>query len=108
MTRAVNFLQLMQLTTHAIRMFVPWILRITLFMVSFIVVSIISFWSNVPQTVSGIANEWLDRATLAGFPTRWDSRLYRVYYVLAFGMIVLGWIVLSYLTIWIVGLIFHH
>ena len=106
MVRMINFLTLMQLLNRAMRFFLPWVGRILLFMASFILTSVISFWSGVPAMVERIANEWLDRAVQAGFPTKWDRRLYFTFYYLAFLMVVCGWVTLSYMTVWIVGLIF--
>ena len=107
MVRMINFLTFMQLITHALRMFLPWVGRIIMFMVSFILASVISFWGGVPRTVERIANEWLDRAVANGFPTEWDRRLYFVFYYLAFAMVVIGWVILSHITVGIVNLIFR-
>lgn len=106
MVRMINFLTLMQLISRTLRFFLPWVGRIVLFMVSFILTSVFSFWSGVPAVVERIANEWLDRAVAAGFPTQWDRRLFFTFKYLAFGMILLGWVILSHITVWIVNLIF--
>jgi hypothetical protein len=96
----------MQLLTHAARMFLPWIGRLIMFMLNLIGVMVASFWGGVPKAVSAIADNWLDRAVMGGFPTQWDRNLYYVFWALAFGMILLGWIVLSYVTVWLVRLLF--
>lgn len=106
MVRMINFLTLMQLISQVLRFFLPWIGRIIMFMVGFILTSVISFWSGVPLIIERIANEWLDRAVLAGFPTRWDRHLFFTFRFLAFAMILLGWVMLSFITVWIVNLIF--
>jgi hypothetical protein len=103
----INFLTLMELIAKALRFFLPWIGRIIIFMVSFILTSVVSFWGGVPATANSIANEWLDRAVAAGFPTQWDGRLYFTFYYLALLMVVVGWVVLSFITVWIVNLIFR-
>ena len=105
MVRMNIFLELMERIGRALRFFLPWIARLIAFMVSFILTSVFTFWRNTPQTVERIANEWLDRATANGFPTQWDRRLYFVFYYLAWAMIVLGWITLSFLTMSLVVLI---
>ncbi len=107
MVRMINFLTLMQLIARALRFFLPWVGRILMFMAGFILTSVISFWSGVPSMVERIANEWLDRAVAAGFPTQWDRRLYFTFYYLAFLMVVFGWVILSFITVWIVNLIFR-
>lgn len=106
MVRMINFLTLMQLISRALRFFLPWVGRILLFMVSFILTSVFSFWGGVPAIVERIANEWLDRAVATGFPTQWDRQLFFTFRFLAFGMILLGWVTLSFFTVWIVNLIF--
>src|SRR5574341_200420 len=101
MVPMINFLRLTQLTYRAMRVVLPWVGRIILFMVSFILSSGLSCWGGVPQTTDRIANEWLDRAVAAGFPTVWDRRLYFTFRILAFAMIIVGWVILSYMTVWI-------
>ena len=105
MVSMINFLRLTQLTYRALRVVLPWIGRVILFMASFILMSVFAFWTGVPQTTERIANEWLDRAVAAGFPTVWDRRMYFTFRVVAFAMIVLGWVILSYITVWLVHLI---
>jgi len=102
----INFLTLMQLISKALRFFLPWVGRIIMFMVGFILTSVISFWGGVPAMADRIANEWLDRAVRAGFPTQWDRNLFFTFKTLAFAMILLGWVILSLLTVWILDLIF--
>jgi hypothetical protein len=105
MVRLINFLRFIQLSTWAMRQFIPWVRRMTMHMASYIFVTVITFWGGVPSKVDAIANEWLDRAHLAGFPGDQLPRLYWVFYVLAFGMIVLGWIGMSFLTVFIIHLL---
>lgn len=94
MVRMIHFLRLMQLISRAARMFLPWVGRLILFMLGFMATTIFSFWGGVPKAVGAIADNWLDRAVISGFPTQWDRRLYYVLYCLAFSMIILGWIIL--------------
>jgi hypothetical protein len=96
----------MKLINDVLRWFLPWVGRIITFMISFVLTSVISFWSGVPAIVERIANEWLDRAVAAGFPTQWDRQLFFTFRFLAFAMILVGWISLSFITVWIVNLIF--
>ena len=98
MMRLLIFIRLVQI-------FTPWVRRFIVGMVSYWVITIITFWGAVPAKVEAIANEWLDRADLAGFPGDHLPKLYWVFYVIAFGMIILGWIGLSYATTFIVHLL---
>jgi len=90
----------------AIRLATPWIVRVFLVTVMSCLTALAGFWIGVPAAVDKIANEWLDRAVLAGFPTQWDRYLYWVLRVLAFLTIVFGWIVLSFITVFIVKRLF--
>ena len=107
MVRMINFLTLMKLIRDILNWFLPWVGRIIIFMVSFILTSVFGFWSCVPSIVERIANDWLDRAVVAGFPTQWDRQLFFSFRFLAFVMILLGWVILSFITVWIVNLIFR-
>jgi len=106
MEDTVNFLRLIQLIYRALRVVLPWIGRIIMFMVNLIMTSLLSFWGGVPQKTEQIANEWLDRAVANGVPTAWDRQMYFTFRVVAFAMIVVGWVILAHITVWIVHLIF--
>lgn len=99
-------MRLLEITARMVRFFAPWVGRVFMFILGLIVTSVISFWGNVPTTVQRIADEWLDRAVMSGFPTQWDRRLYYVLSGVAYVMIVFGWVFLSYFTVWLVNLIF--
>lgn len=107
MVRMINFLTLAKLIRDAFNWFLPWIARFFVAMLSFMLTLLISFWGGVPARVDQMANEWLDRAYLGGFPTQWDRRLYWTFYCLAFVMLIVGWVILSFITVWIVQLIFR-
>ncbi|MBE0649911.1 MAG: hypothetical protein IH595_03620 [Bacteroidales bacterium] len=68
--------------------------------------AIASLWVGVPQATNRIANEWIERAVAAGFPTIWDEKLYYTIRIVAFLTIVVGWVLLSFVTVWIVKWIF--
>jgi hypothetical protein len=106
MVRIIGFMYIMEQTAKVIRFFAPWIARAFMFILGMIITSVISFWGNVPVTVRRVADEWLDRAVMSGFPTQWDKHLYYVLFVLALSMVIFGWIALSYLTVGLVNLIF--
>ena len=105
--RMIRFLWFMQLMTRAARFIIPWITRFFASLAWFIIISVVSFWSGVPAVVEKMANDWLDRAVQAKFPTQFDRPLYYAFIGVAWITLVLGWITLSYLTVWIMHLIFH-
>jgi hypothetical protein len=84
----------------------PWLWRLVLAILMWLGTAFAAFWGNVPNATASIATDWRDRAVVAGFPTEWDSRLFFLFWVIAFGMIVIGWIVLSYITVFVVQWIF--
>jgi hypothetical protein len=71
-----------------------------------IAMAVISLWIGVPTALNNIANEWLDRAVIAGFPTQWDRQLYYIFWCLGFVAVVIGWVLFSFITVWIFHLIF--
>ena len=106
MVRTYYFIRIFDYVVRVIRFFTPWIARTFVFILSLIATTVIAFWSGVPKTVDRIANDWLDRAVIAGFPTQWDRQLYHTLWVLGLIMVIAGWIILSFITIWLVRIIF--
>lgn len=90
----------------AIQLATPWIIRFFTYTLWLTLVTVASFWVGIPNAVNQIADDWLDRAVRAGFPTLWDTRLRRIFLVVGYGTIVLGWIFLSFTTVFIVRLVF--
>src|SRR5258708_5760703 len=90
----------------AIRLAAPWIIRVFMYTVWVSLTAVASFWVGIPKAANQIADDWLDRAVRAGWPTIWDRQLRRILLVVAFATIVLGWIFLSFTTVFIVRLIF--
>jgi hypothetical protein len=88
------------------RLATPWIWGAFVFTLSLVTTTAISIWVGVPTAVDRIANEWLDRAVIAGFPTQWDRQLYYILWALGLITVVAGWIILSFITVGIVHLIF--
>lgn len=106
MVRMMRFFILMRMTSLFFRLSVPWIRGAFLFTLHLMATSVISLWVGVPTAISRIADEWLDRAFFAGFPTQWDRHLYYVIWTLSLLTIVAGWILLAHLTVFLVHLIF--
>ena len=89
-----------------IRLAAPIVFRAFLFTAGVIATTVTSIWVGIPTAVSRIANEWLDRAVIAGFHTQWDRQFYYVLWLMAFLTVIAGWVLLSFITVWIVNLIF--
>jgi hypothetical protein len=69
-------------------------------------VNFVTQWRAFPQVSSEIADEWTSIAIESGMPMSWERPLRSITYVTAFVMNVVGWIILSHLTVWLFGLIF--
>ncbi len=109
MVGMINFLRLMQLLSRALRtawLFMAWTARVCLAALEFLLTALFIFWQGVPQKARVIANDWLDHAYAAGVPTTHFPALYNIFCCAAFAMIVLGWVVLSYMTVFILRLVF--
>lgn len=84
-------------------MIVPWVIRAILHTISLLLTGGAGFWTGVPGVTRTIADEWTKRACEIGFPSQYDSALYRILQVAAFATFLVGWILLSYVTVWIVN-----
>ena len=89
-----------------VRFVTPWVIRSVWFTITLISLSVVSLWVGVPTAVRRIANQWVDNAVAAGFPTAYDYILYHIIEVVAFFTIVLGWIVTAFVTVYLVRMIF--
>lgn len=91
---------------QAVHFISPWLLRFLWGLVLLVATVVSSLWVGVPKSVRRIAEDWVDRAVMAGFPTEYDSVLYYLFAGIAFAFIVVGWIVFSFLTVLIIVVIF--
>ena len=84
----------------------PWVVRPIMSVINLMLMVLSSIWVGIPQAVDRIANETVRRATDAGVPTIWNRQLFYAVKVVAFLTIVLGWIFISFVTVWILRLVF--
>jgi hypothetical protein len=75
------------------------VLTATLWMV---IMTVASIGSGIPPAVRTIAEEWMQRAIRAGFPTIWERQLRFILRSLVILTMLFGWVVLSYTTVFIV------
>ena len=94
------------LAWFVVRLATPWIIGAFMATVWLSFMAVASIWVGVPNAARQIANDWLDRAIRAGWPTKWDRQLYYALLVVAYMTIVAAWVVLSFMTVFIVRLIF--
>ena len=67
-----------------------------------VILTVASIWSGIPPAVRTISEEWLQQAIRAGFPTIWESRLRFVLRSLVILTMLFGWVVMSFMTVFIV------
>ncbi len=85
---------------------VPWVVKIVLFMARTVWLAVAAFWVGVPRGVERIATDWMGRVVAAGFTTEFDTPLYYLFKVIAYVMILAGWVLFAYLTVWITWKLF--
>jgi hypothetical protein len=93
---------LFQAVIFAVRISTPWVLRVMWATIKFSLIALASIWSGIPSAADKIATEWQRRAIYAGYPTVWDRQIYFVFYVIALMTIFTGWVILSFITVFIV------
>lgn len=93
---AIRFLQIV----------IPGIRNVVVGALKFLLRPMMTFWIGVPQATDSMANEWVREAVRLGAPVIWHRKLYYILRVIAFLTILAGWVVLSFITVWIVRIIF--
>lgn len=73
--------------------------------VNAVVLTLVSIGSGIPPAVRTISEEYLQRAIKAGFPTIWERQLRFMLRTLVILTMLFGWIVLSFMTVFIVRVI---
>jgi hypothetical protein len=84
----------------------PWVWKVFVQMVKLVILAQVNYWRNIPHTTFKIANEWVARAGLAGFPSEYDNHLYWIARIVAILVLTAGWILNAFVTVWLIGLIF--
>ncbi len=71
-----------------------------------VVLAQVNYFRNIPATTRNMAKEWRSRAADGSWPSQLDDVLNYGGRVVAFLMLLLGWIINAYLTVWLLNLIF--
>ena len=90
------------------RFVVPIIFRAIFFTLHLALTAFLAVVSGIPAATTRIANHWLLQFVLAGGDGEFDTPLYYVLKVVAFLTILAGWVVLSYITTWLISMIFQR
>ena len=91
---------------RALGVIAPWLLRFIGWLTMLVFNTIASLWVGVPNSVRTISDDWVDQAVTAGVPTEYDSILYYMFAFVSFFLIMMGWIVFSFITVGLILWIF--
>jgi hypothetical protein len=80
--------------------YVLWVARQSLWLTA---LSFVSTLRGALDTSREIAEEWTETAIQRGMPMQFENWLRWLCRVVAFSMCLLGWILLAYLTVFVVG-----
>ncbi len=69
--------------------------------------AVLAWKCGVPNATDQTANDWLKAWGPIGIPSNGDDWIYHLARALAFVLVILGWIVAAYLTVWILGALLH-
>lgn len=92
---------------NVVRFLIPSVIRGAAWVFGQYVLSLASVFSGFPSAARRIADGWVDRAVAAGFPTRYIESLYRLMIIAAWIDLIVAWVISSYITIWLVGLVWR-
>jgi len=98
--------RVIQFIFRGIIFILPWLFRVVWSAILLMATTLAAIWSGIPRSVEAIANEWVANATLAGFPTQYDRWLLVAAEAVALIVIFMGWVLLSYLTVFIIWWVF--
>ena len=98
--------RIVQYIIRLIAFILPWLFKIIWAAIMFMATTIAALWSGIPGSVEAIADEWLKDYSVAGYPSRYDVYLHIAADALALIVIFIGWVLLSYLTVFIIWWIF--
>ncbi len=90
----------------AVRMAIPWLIRLINFLMKTVATSVSALWLGIPFTTNRLADIWSKRLVQAGIPNRYEEQLYSFFVGLATALVATGWIVLSFITVGLLVMIF--
>ena len=88
------------------RMAIPWVIRILGWMANLAVISAVSIWVGVPQAVARITEGWVEDARKLGIPPEYEWLVFYPSTLIAIAALLLGWVIIAFITVIVVNLIF--
>ncbi len=89
-----------------LRLIIPWIIKVLGWMLTLATTSLASIWVGVPMAVTRIAERWVEEANAIGFPERYNGYVYYPSVVVATSTLILGWVILAFITVFLIKLVF--
>ena len=85
----------------------PYIFRVLYYVLMVMLTSLVTILSGLPDRINEIAKHWQKEAVVRyKFPPQFERQLLFVNQLVATFTFVLGWVLLAYMTVYVVGLIF--
>ena len=92
---------------RAIIFILPYIFRVLYYVLMLMLTSAVTILKGLPDKINQVAKHWQMEAVVRyKFPTQYERYLLYVNQIVATFTFVLGWVLIAYLTIWVLGLIF--
>jgi hypothetical protein len=90
-----------------IRAVLPYAARIAWEALKLAILSLIATFSNWPRTAQLLANRWTKDYMATGIlPHIFEQHVWWTFYLVAWTSLILGWIIASFLTVWILRMVF--
>jgi hypothetical protein len=90
--------------------FLPLLLRVVVGLLRnigmLVIMTISSLWVGVPQATTTMATDLTESILGRGLPENWRGSIFGACRVFSILLIITGWIIFAYITVWIVNLIF--
>lgn len=92
---------------RAIISIAPYVFKVLYYVLMLMLTSLVTILRNLPDNINEVAKHWQMEAVVRyDFPQQYERQLQFVNQMVATFTFVAGWVLLAFLTVWIVGLIF--
>lgn len=100
-------MKILSLVLKGLVRILPWVLRFLVWSVWQTLMFFTTWWHGLPTSMERVSEVWMDRLRRAGVIEDLDFILQPLLRVAAFIAFVAGWIVYSFVTVYLVLLIFN-
>ncbi len=86
-----------------VRIVLPFLWELVKAALRSLAIALVAMWNGIWLTVQRLAEEWTYRAVGAGLPPQ-QARVLEIFFrIIALLVTLVGWVLLSYLTVWLVN-----